>query len=90
MEHIEILNAVTPIIVGILGFLAGNLRRESEAGDKALESLIKAGEDSAKKLERRVKALEDAQITMANFCGTVTTKLDNIERAIEKMNGNKT
>ena len=79
-EATEILKALSPIIIGILAYIAGNIKRESETADKALR-------DNADKLELRVKALEDAQIAMASFTSRVETKLENIEKQLGKLNG---
>jgi len=81
-EATEILKALSPIIIGILAYIAGNIKRESETADKALR-------DNADKLEIRVKALEDAQIAMASFTSRVETKLENIEKQLGKLNGRR-
>ena len=81
-EATEILKALSPIIIGILAYIAGTIKRESETADKALR-------DNADKLEIRVKALEDAQIAMASFTSRVETKLENIEKQLGKLNGRR-
>ena len=81
-DAVAMIQAVAPLLLGILGYLVGGLRRESEAGDKALK-------ENVDKIDKRVCTLENAQLDMAGWCGGINEKLNNIEKSLNKLTNGK-
>ena len=90
MDITKAIETFAPIILAVLGYLAGSVRRESKADDRTLESKIKNNEKGIGKVEKRVGKLEEGQTDWAEWRGKVDATLENINCNVKKMmNGKK-
>jgi len=88
-KAIETFAPFVPIILAVLGYIAGSVRRESKADDRTLESKIKNNKEGIGKMGARVGKLENGQIQTAEWRGNVNRNLENINCNIKKMMNGK-